>query len=234
MENRDTFENPFERNAEASYARSMFMKKTYVNLAFALVAFAACEAFLLHWQPAVELAQTMVSGRNWLVVLLVFMGISWLASSWAVQPASVGKQYAGLYLYVLAESVVFLPLLILAEAIAPDTIGQAAILTLSLSGGITAYAFISGKNFSFLGSFLTMGFFVALGIIVCALIFGFQLGLWFSVAMAVFAAIALLYQTSAIIHQYRNDQYVAAALGLFASIAMLFWYILQILLNNRR
>ena len=60
MENRDTFETPFERNAEASYARSVFMKKTYVNLAFALVAFAACEAFLLHWQPAVELAQTMV------------------------------------------------------------------------------------------------------------------------------------------------------------------------------
>src|SRR5205807_9319950 len=42
----------------------------------------------------------------------------------------------------------------------------------------------------------------------------------------------VIYQTSNVIHQYRTDQHVAAALGLFAAVALLFWYILQILLRS--
>ncbi len=234
MESRNVYESSFLSNAQRSASRAAFLRKTYLNLAFAILAFVGIEGLLMQWQPAIELAQTMVSGRNWLVVLLAFMGISWLANTWALQPSSIGKQYAGLYLYVFAEAVVFLPLLLLANAIAPDTIGQAAILTLSLVGGLTAVVFLTGKDFSFLGAFLSIGFFVSLGVIVCALIFGWQLGLWFSLAMAGFAAVAVLYQTGATVYRYDESQYVAAALGLFASIAMLFWYILQILLNNRR
>ncbi len=219
--------------AEAS-VRSSFLKKTYLNLAIAFIVFVALEGALMSWQPAVELASKMLSGNNWLIVLLAFMGISWLANSWAASATSLGKQFAGLYLYVAAEAIIFFPLLLVAESIAPDAIGQAAILTASLSGGITAYVFLSGKSFSYLGSFLTIVSFIALGVIVCSMLFGFQLGLWFSVAMVIFAAVAVLYQTGAVIHQYRNDQYVAAALGLFAAIALMFWYILQILMANRR
>ena len=234
MESRNVYESSFLSNAQRSASRAAFLRKTYLNLAFAILAFVGIEGLLMQWQPAIELAQTMVSGRIWLVVLLAFMGISWLANTWALQPSSIGKQYAGLYLYVFAEAVVFLPLLLLANAIAPDTIGQAAILTLSLVGGLTAVVFLTGKDVSFLGAFLSIGFFVSLGVIVCALIFGWQLGLWFSLAMAGFAAVAVLYQTGATVYRYDESQYVAAALGLFASIAMLFWYILQTLLNNRR
>ena len=117
---------------------------------------------------------------------------------------------------------------------APDTIPQAGIITAALTAGISAYAFFSKKDFSFLGSFLTIASFVALGIIVCAILFGIQLGLWFSGAMIIFAGLVVLYQTSAIIRQYQNDQYVAAALGLFAAIALMFWYILQFLISSRR
>ena len=138
MENRDAYGASFLGNAERSASRAVFLKKTYFNLALAILVFIGIEGLLMQWQPAIELAQTMVSGRNWLVVLFAFMGISWLANTWALQPSSIGKQYAGLYLYVAAEAVVFLPLLLLANAIAPDTIGQAAILTLSLVGGLTA------------------------------------------------------------------------------------------------
>ena len=52
--------------------------------------------------------------------------------------------------------------------------------------------------------------------------------------MIIFAGLVVLYQTSAIIRQYQNDQYVAAALGLFAAIALMFWYILQFLISSRR
>lgn len=225
--------NYYRVSASAVSARSEFIKKCYLNLAGAFAVFVCVEALLMSWQPAIELSYRMISGNNWLIVLLAFMGVSWLANSWALSGGSTGKQYAGLYLYVFAEAIIFMPLLLLANQYAPDAIPQAAILTFAMSAGITIYAFVSKKDFSFIGGFLVIASFVALGLIVCSMLFGFGLGLWFSGAMIVFASFALLYQTSAIIHQYRNDQYVAAALGLFASIALLFWYILQFLVSRR-
>ena len=61
-----------------------------------------------------------------------------------------------------------------------------------------------------------------------------SLGLWFSGAMVVFASGAILYNTSNLLHRYDPDQYVAAALSLFASVALLFWYVLQILMRLKR
>ena len=66
-----------------------------------------------------------------------------------------------------------------------------------------------------------------------AMIFGFNLGLFFSFAMVAVACAAILYHTSNVLHRYRTDQHVAAALALFASVALLFWYILQIFMRSR-
>ena len=76
--------------------------------------------------------------------------------------------------------------------------------------------------------------FLALGFIICAMIFGFSLGLVFSLAMVVLASAAILYDTSNILHKFRMDQHVAASLSLFASVAMLFYYILLALMQSRR
>ena len=64
-------------------------------------------------------------------------------------------------------------------------------------------------------------------------IFGFQLGTWFSVAMIGFAGVAVLYDTSNIIHNFPEDRYVAAAMQLFASIALMFWYVLRLVMGSR-
>ena len=56
----------------------------------------------------------------------------------------------------------------------------------------------------------------------------------FAVAMVGLAAVAILYSTSNIIHYYRTDQYVAAALSLFAAVALMFYYVLYLLLALRR
>jgi FtsH-binding integral membrane protein len=103
---------------------------------------------------------------------------------------------------------------------------------LSLFTGLSAVVLFTKKDFSFLKNILTIGFFIALGLIAAGLLFGFNLGLWFSVGMIVLAAGSILYQTSNLVHTYSNDQYVAAALGLFASLMLLFWYILQIFLSR--
>ena len=73
---------------------------------------------------------------------------------------------------------------------------------------------------------------LALGAIAGGILFGFQLGTWFSVAMIGFAGAAVLYDTSNILHHYPEDRYVAASMALFASIALMFWYVLQLFLSR--
>ena len=99
--------------------------------------------------------------------------------------------------------------------------------------GLTATAFITRKDFSFLRGVLVVGSFVAFGVIICSMIFQFDLGLIFSGAMVLFAGCSILYTTSNIMHHYRTDQHVAAALALFAGVMLLLWYVLRIVMSRR-
>ena len=208
--------------------RTEFMRRTYNHLAGAVLAFLLLEALLLQWSGAQALVRTMTGGMSWLVVLAAFMGVSWLAEKWARSEASPQMQYLGLGLYVVAEAVLFLPLLYLAARFSsPQVIPTAGLITALLFGGLTMIAFTTRKDFSFLGGILTLGGFVALGVIVASMLFGFSLGVVFAGLMIAYAAGAILYNTSNIIHHYRPDQHVAASLALFASVALLFWYVLQ-------
>jgi FtsH-binding integral membrane protein len=179
-----------------------------------------------------------------LVILGAFMVTSWIAQSWARSETSIGLQYAGLGLYVVIEALIILPLLVLVYYYANRTgdplegqrmIGSAGILTLAVFGGLTATAFTTGKDFSFLGPIVWIGSMIALGVIVAGFLFGFSIGLFFSVAMVALLSASILYETSQVMYHYRTDQHVAAALVLFASVATMFFWILRILLEmNRR
>ena len=103
-------------------------------------------------------------------------------------------------------------------------------MTLLLFAGLTSIVFITKKDFSFLGSILVIGGFVALGVVLASIAFGFSLGIVFSGAMIVFAAGSILYDTSNMMHHYNPNQHVAASLSLFASVALLFWYIVRFLM----
>ncbi|MGI8468197.1 MAG: Bax inhibitor-1/YccA family protein [Pyrinomonadaceae bacterium] len=217
--------------------RAAFIRKTYTHLAGAIAAFVLLEAFLISSGLGGLIAQTLVSfgSLGWFVVLALFIGVSTVATSWANSQSSKGMQYAGLALYTVAEAIIFLPLIIFATYATSDKylIYEAGISTLGLFFGITAVVFLTRKDFSFLGPILTIGGFIALGFIAVNLLFGFSLGNVFAFAMVAFAGGAILYQTSNILHQYRTDQHVAAALALFASVALLFWYILRIFSSRR-
>jgi len=113
-----------------------------------------------------------------------------------------------------------------------NLLSQAAILTLALFAALSAVVLITKKDFSFLKSILSVGFIIAIGLIIAGMIFGFDLGLFFSGAMVVLAAGSILYQTSNLVHKYHTDQYVGAALGLFSSLMLLFWYILRIFMSR--
>ena len=215
--------------------RASFIRKTYLHLAGAVLIFALMEAYLVISGAGAWAAQTMLGTRySWLIVLAAFMGVAWLANSWANSQTSKPMQYLGLGLYIVAEAIIFLPLMFFAAAKSNDLeiFAKAGIVTLGLFLGLTAVVFLTKKDFSFLGPILMIGGFVALGFIASGIIFGFSLGNIFAFAMVAFAGGAILYDTSNILHRYNTNQHVAASLALFASVALLFWYILQIFMSS--
>jgi len=211
-------------------ARVRFIRQTYLHLGLAILAFVVLEWLLLSWSGSEALVSRMTEGRSWLLVLVGFMGVSYIADRWARSDTSREMQYLGLGLYVVAEALIFLPLMYVARYYSdPNVIPASAIMTLLLFGGLTFSAFTLGVDFSFLRSALIIGTFLALGLIVASVLFGFTLGIVFSVVMVGLAAASILYTTSNILRHYRTDQYVAAALSLFAAVALLYFYILRIL-----
>ena len=213
--------------------RSEFITKTYLHLAGAIAAFAALEAILLNLPGIEGLVHSMIGNRmSWFVVLGLFMVVSWVANSWARSAVSPGKQYAGLGLFVVAEAIIFVPLLFMAQRMDASIIPSAAISTLALFGAMTAVVFITRKDFSFLRSILFFGVIAAMGLIVVAILGGFTLGPIFTYAMIALACGFILYDTSNVMHHYRIGQHVAAALALFASVALLLWYVVQMFMGR--
>jgi uncharacterized protein len=216
--------------------RAEFIKKTYAHLAGAVGAFIVLETVLIQSGIAASLTQALTASRySWLAVIAAFSLLGWLSRELASRADSVSLQYGGLGLYVAMQAILFAPLIYLANSVYDTSIiPTAGILTLLMFAGLTAVAFTTGKDFTFLGGALKIAGCVALGLIICAAIFKITLGLFFSVAMVGFAMAAILYDTSKIMHHYSSNQYVAASLELFASVSLLFWYVIQILMSLSR
>lgn len=215
--------------------RQRFIRKTYLHLAAAIALFAVLETVMVQMNmhyAAMALLQK-IGTWGWLGVLLVFGFASSLMERWAHQSVSLEKQYMAWVGGIVLETLIFLPMIGIALMFSGDAmlLQQAAIVTLALVAGLTAVVFTTGKDFSFLRPALTIGFFVAIGVIVMSALFGFSLGVFFSGAMIVFAAGAILFQTSQIQHHYHESQYVGASLSLFASVGTLFWYVLQFMMS---
>ncbi|HET9621437.1 MAG TPA: Bax inhibitor-1 family protein [Kofleriaceae bacterium] len=230
--------------------RVAFIRRTYLHLFGAILVFASL-LYLLFTNPflvahvSAPLVQFAFGARwNWLIVLGAFMAASWVADYWASHATSRGTQYAGLAIYVVAEALIFVPLLAIVELRTeqilargghePHILRDAAITTLATFAALTASVVISRKDFSFLRSGLGLLGGIALSLIVLSTMFGFSLGVVFEVAMIGLAGGYILYQTSVILAHYDPRQHVAAALALFSSLALLFWYVIRLFLRARR
>lgn len=212
--------------------RGAFITRTYTHLLGAIGAFTLLEVYLFSTGMAEVIAQAFL-GTSWLLVLGGFMVVSWLATHLANNSKSTGAQYGALAGFVVAEALIFVPMLYIAQAVAPGVIESAATVTLIGFAGLTMVAFQTRKDFSFLGSILRWGFMAMLVLIVGSVLFGFNLGTFFSVGMIALAGGAILYDTSNVLHHYPEDRHVGAALQLFASVALLFWYVLRLLMSLR-
>ena len=209
-------------------ARARFVARVYSHVFGAIVAFTAIEVFLFVTGLAQIIASAML-GTTWLVILGAYTLVGWLASRVAHQAVTRPMQYAALAGFVVAEAIVFVPLLYIAQYYAPGVIQSAAVVTLLGFAGLTAIGFLTRRDFSFLGAGLRWAGVLALLLIVASVLFGFELGTFFSVAMVGLAGASILYDTSNVLLHYPEDRYVGASLQLFASVALMFWYVLRLM-----
>ena len=213
-------------------ARGTFIVRTYNHLLGAICCFTLIEIALFKTGIAEPMAQAMLS-VSWLLVLGGFIVVSWIARSIAYRATSLPMQYLALAMYVVGQSIIFVPLLYIANQFAPGAISCAAIVTFIGFSALTAIVFLTRKDFSFLRGILMWGGVIALTLIVSGCIFGFDLGTYFSVGMIALAGGAILYDTSNILYRYPADRYVAASLELFADVALMLWYVLRIFISRR-
>ncbi len=221
--------------------RAKFIERTYLHLAGAILGFVGIEFVLLSSEAVTSVvANTLFSETSsrytWLVVLGAFMAVSYVADKWARSATSLPLQYAGLSLYVIAEALIFVPLLMIAQAFSgPENpiIFTAGVSTMAIFAALTGIVLYTKKDFSWMRGALGIVGLSAAGLIVASIVFGFSLGIFFTVLMIAFAACYILYDTSNVLHHYRTDQYVAASLKLFASVALLFWYVIRFFMQFR-
>ncbi len=220
--------------AQADVAdRVTFIQKTYLHLAGAVGAFIMLETaiFTLFGDQILPFVSNNITGMSWLLVLAAFMGASWLANHWAHSETSQAKQYLGLGIYVLAWVVIFIPILAIAEKYYDGAIMTAGIITAIVFAGLTFTVFATKADFSFLRTALVVGGLLALATIVVGTVMSLPIfGTLFCGAMVLLAVGSVLYDTSNVLHHYRTDQYVGASLALFSGVAMLFWYILRLVM----
>jgi len=209
-----------------SNSRAAYLMRVYTHLLGAGLAFVAIQVLLFRSGIA-ERWSRFLAPYPWLLVLGAFMIVAWMLRRVVHRKRSLGLQYAALLGFIVAESFLFVPLLYRAESAVPGTIATAAPIALAAFVGLTLVAYFSRVDFSFLGAILRWGFFLALVLIVAATFGLVHLGLLFNVAMLALAGGAVLHDTSRILRR-RSRRHVGAALELFASMALLFWYVVRL------
>ncbi len=240
--NNNNFNNEFSAPtdlfaaAASAEERSRFIARTYTWLACAVLSMVVIEFALFGIfgiAGAMKLG-AMMGGAAWIVVLVLFMAVQWLANKWASNTTSMSTQVAGLALYATFASALIFPLLALALVLGgPQIIMSAGFATGGLFALMTLAVFVTRKDFSFLRTALVFAGFALLGLIIFSIFFsGVPTTLICYIGIA-FACGYILFDTSNVMLHYRTDQHAAASLALLASLFLLFWYILQLFLASR-
>jgi len=225
--------NTIETSISNSPTRTNFVRKVYGLLFLSILAFVGLEALWFSTSVA-HTVFNFVAGTSWLVVIGALMLTSWLATRMAQPGQNQALQFGGLLLYIVMESLVFIPLLVIAEYYGgAGVIAKAALMTGVGFTALTGVVFFTKIDLRGMGKYLAWAGLVALGTVVSSVIFGFELGTFFSLAMVTFAGFAILHDTSKILHSHDDDSSAAAALQLFASVALMFWYLLRLFTDRK-
>ncbi|MBI3071542.1 MAG: Bax inhibitor-1 family protein [Deltaproteobacteria bacterium] len=207
-------------------ARLSFIRKVYA-LFFVAILVASTGVFLgMTQNPIGAFARTQTGSIVFYILAIVSMIAAYFGRH--VKPLN----FILLYLMCAFDGLSIANLLsLIMAANLGHTLGQAFVMTAGVFGGLTAYVFISKKDFSFLSGFLWVGLII---LILASLVFAFMpesRGLGFVIAVGgVFLMSGfILYDTSNILHHYDESEYIDATIQLFIDFFLMFIYILRIL-----
>ncbi len=209
--------------------RIAFMTRVYQHLALAIVAFIGFE-FLLFSTGFAEWFYGKASGGAWLLVLGLFMLGGWVTTQATMDLDNPSRQYSGLFGQAAIYAVLFAPMLYWVFEVkdSPGEVWSAALITAVGFGGLSVTAWFTRRDLSFLRPIVMWGVMASMLLIVFAIIFGANLGTWFSVGMVALMGASILYNTQAIMRRYPPQAHIAAAVSLFGSVMIMFYYILRI------
>lgn len=145
-------------------------------------------------------------------------------------PANIGLTL----LFTFTIGVWISPIMAYYATTQPGVIGQAGALTLSAFTVLTAYAWISKRDFSAWGSFFVVGLWVLIATSLLNMFFKNEsASLWLSgMTVLVFSGL-LIFDTWRIRNVYGPDEYVDAAVSIYLDLLNMFMAILH-LLGGRR
>ena len=207
------------------------MIKVYQHIGLAIAAFIGIEIVLFASGVAEKIYDVVSAGGGavWLLVLGAFMLGSWMAAQATADLSNPGRQYAGLFGQSALYSLIFAPFLYYVFTVegGGDVWAAAGITGIGFAA-LSAVAWTTRRDLSFLRPLIMWGVAAALVLIVGAVIFGADLGTWFSVGMVALMGASILYSTQQIMRRYPEEAYVAGAVQLFSSLMTMFWYVLRI------
>jgi FtsH-binding integral membrane protein len=208
-----------------------FIRKTYVLFMAGIVAAIVAGTITVSSRPLFEAALAIL--RMPLLGLILLIGSVWIASALS---RTEGLNYVALFGFTAFCGFWISPLLVMYEQIQPGIVSQAAVLTLLTFGALTTYAFVTKKDFSFLGGMLFVGLITLIGgLLLNAFLFkSVSMSYWMSWGILLVFSGYVLFDTSRIIHRYDEKSYCSAAIALFLDFFNMFLAILSILSGGRR
>ncbi len=214
----------------AADERAAFLQRTYSWLLAGIFSFAATLWAVASIPQAQELAINIYRGGPLLFIAILF-GAGFVVHRVAEKsPINVVAYFA----YTVLFGLLLAPPVLYYAATGANILTQAALVTTLVFSGLTAFVFLSGRDFSFLRGALAIGLFALIGVSIAGWLFGFNTGLWGSAAGVLLFSGYILYDTSRILRHYPTTAHIPAAIALFVSVILLFQNLLHLLgsLNN--
>lgn len=206
--------------------RATLVRRTYALVFVGVLATIASATFALS-QPALLQA---VAAHPWISLGCFVAPLIGAMMTQKVFPANIGF----VLLFTVVAGIYISPILYVYGRAQPGLITQAAALTIGAFGTLTAYAFISRRDFSAWGSFFMVGLWVLIGTSLLNLFFrNPAMDLWLAgITVLVFSGL-LVFDTWRIRNVYGPDEYVAASVQIYLDLLNLFLGILRVLGGRR-
>jgi FtsH-binding integral membrane protein len=220
-------QDPLLASAASSWERIAYLQKVYSLVLLGIAVFAFTLFGVAQDLMGLRGLASGLMGMSPILLIVLMLGSAYGVRVIARKPGIglVGYLAYAVFLALLMSSLVL-------RAGITGTLLPAAITTLGVFLGLTTYVFVTKKDFSWMGGILFTVLFGMIAVGICAMLFGFQLGLIWNLLGALLFSGFILYDTSNVMNTNRTDQPLPAAIELFVDVVMLFWYILALFNND--